>query len=208
MTAFLEKEFENAQTNVRHIDDGISLLFGFYFAIAGFVGAALILVLEQTGPRVTCALEIVTKPIYILVAILMFVGVLGLIITAIVARLRKMQFMQLEFVHKLRQHFISNNDVVYVYTLLSHIDDTKPFRTLSLLRMAIPVLVSSFYFSFGVYFLVSKGWGCMTGGQVSACVFGAAFLATHCYLYVAPLRSDLSESNLAPLSKTLELHKS
>jgi hypothetical protein len=184
MNEHQNKLFDSAHAFIRHFDETIEKSINTYFAIAALVGPALIFVLDHNEVRdTTKSLQIISKPIFVVAAVVIFVGVVGWPTTLSIARIRAIQLSQLRLVQEITHSWKSaelESDPALPLPEETLLDS---YQSLGWIRMAPIFLISSFYFSFGVYLLVSKGWELMTLGQIHASWLGVESLILHIVLY-------------------------
>ena len=172
------KDYDNSNILVRYLDESASKIFGSYLVVAGFVGPALVMLLNHSTPRISMlGTEIITKPVNIISTLLIFVGCLAGPVILQMARLRAFQADQLTFSRVLRERIRAAEKATNDHQNSLDPDIGRFFAGLGTPIAAIVGLLGGFYLSLGVYFLVAKGMGYMHSGQFSATWGGLWYLA-------------------------------
>ncbi len=135
------KEYESATQLMMHADLVRERLSSFFLAFCGVAGAGLTYVLQASkNPD-----HLFRLPEDVVASLLMFFGVLGFIVTGIMARLRRTKLHNLRVIHDIRSYlFTTNNEIRYV---IQFTDDDVPLSSFSLesfLWSLIIILVNSF----------------------------------------------------------------
>ncbi len=150
------KEYESATQLMMHADLVRERLSSFFLAFCGVAGAGLTYVLQASkNPD-----HLFRLPEDVVASLLMFFGVLGFIVTGIMARLRRTKLHNLRVIHDIRSYlFTTNNEIRYV---IQFTDDDVPLSSFSLesfLWSLIIILVNSFFYAFGIFILFRNSWG-------------------------------------------------
>jgi len=166
---FLLWEYDSANKLTLHIDEVRGRLTNFYFAFGSSAGAGLLFLLSGKIEKI-----FFVTPVNVVTSLIIFVGLVGFVAVGIIARLRRVQIEHFRIVNNIRSYFIEERIELWNVVELSSQTLPKPsFKSGSYLWTLVIVLVSSFFFAFGIFMLVHKACGAsLANGVIVATTTG------------------------------------
>ena len=149
---FLLKEYDSAAQLTYHIDELRNKLTGFFLTFAGIASAALgILLRGQASGGIFALPELVVA---IMLGLVSFVGI---IITVILARLRRAQIEHFQIINNIRTNFLKDDFKLWNIVQLSQKTLPCPSRKSgSYFWLLLIIIVSSSLFTASIYLIFSK----------------------------------------------------
>ena len=151
---FLLKEYDTAIQLTFHVDELRSRFTNLFITIAGVVAAVISLLLqENTNGNTFGKLEVVAGIILILIALV------GLLVIAVIARLRKVQLENLRITNNIRKHFLGNSYSLWNVVELS--GDTLPMPNMhsgTYYWSMVIMLLNSYTAALAIYLFLAQVW--------------------------------------------------
>lgn len=152
---FLLKEYDSAAQLTYHIDELRNKLTGFFLTFSGIASAALGILLRGQATGGAFAL-----PELAVAIMLGLVSCVGIAITAILARLRRVQIEHFRIINNVRKHFLQDDYELWNTVQLSQKTLPHPNRKSgTYFWLLLIILVSSSLFTVSIYLILSKTLG-------------------------------------------------
>ena len=181
MSTALDKEFDAAYNSIRHSDDMIAKVTSGYLTLAGLIGPGVGYLLSMK--RVGNESSLFTKPEFVVAALFVFVGMLGLVVVKFISELRAHQKAHLLVISEIRKALDLPDSIRVTTTSASEKCGDMNLWSASFLWTFIVVLFSCEIFSLGVYFAFSKGWNYGGAGSVPAGILGLCLFILEIHLH-------------------------
>jgi hypothetical protein len=198
---FLFKEYETAVALTNHIDELRDKLSSFFMTFTGLAGAAISFLILDSNRNTT---DQASHPIFNslaepIIATLSIVGFIGIVIIAIMGKLRAVQLEHFRIISNIRVYFFKSNYELWNVVQLSAKTLPKPRLWSGTYFWFLTIaLISSALFGAAAFFSIRvSAWRDGTPYMVGA-VFFLVLLATHwLYFYTAtpPPPQTYSETN-------------
>mgnify|MGYP003529863046 FL=1 len=178
---FLLKEYDTAIQLTLHVDELRSRFTNLFITIAGVVAAVISLLLqENTNGNTFGKLEVVAGIILILIALV------GLLVIAVIARLRKVQLENFRITNNIRKHFLGNSYSLWNVVELS--GDTLPMPNMhsgTYYWSMVIMLLNSYTAALAIYLFLAQVWKLATppNSFVLAIVGGLIFIVLQNVIY-------------------------
>lgn len=169
---FFGWEYQNAAQLTYHIDEMRNKVTGFWLSFVGVAVAGLAILIKGEFILLGEAKN------YILAGLFFLIGILGVIMTCILARLRAVQLEHFGIINNIREFFVGNYAAHLTVVQLSSKTLPKPTRTSgSFYWLLLITLVGAVMFGFAAYF-VAIGYNSATASFFwSAGITVAAYAA-------------------------------
>lgn len=145
---FFGWEYQNAAQLTYHIDEMRNKVTGFWLSFVGVAVAGLAILIKGEFILLGEAKN------YILAGLFFLIGILGVIMTCILARLRAVQLEHFGIINNIREFFVGTNAAYLSVVQLSSKTLPKPTRTSgSFYWLLLITLVGAVMFGFAAYFV-------------------------------------------------------
>lgn len=145
---FFGWEYQNAAQLTYHIDEMRNKVTGFWLSFVGVAVAGLAILIKGEFILLGEAKN------YILAGLFFLIGILGVIMTCILARLRAVQLEHFGIINNIREFFVGTNAANLTVVQLSSKTLPKPTRTSgSFYWLLLITLVGAVMFGFAAYFV-------------------------------------------------------
>lgn len=169
---FFGWEYQNAAQLTYHIDEMRNKVTGFWLSFVGVAFAGLAILIK--GEFILLG----DDKNYILASLFLMIGVLGVIMTCILARLRAVQLEHFGIINNIREFFVGNSAAHLNVVQLSSKTLPKPTRTSgSFYWLLLIILVGAFMFGFAAYFVAIQNNSAFTSFLWALGVTVAAYFA-------------------------------
>lgn len=178
---FILKEYDTAIQLTLHVDELRSRFTNLFITIAGVVAAVISLLLQgNTNGNTFGKLEVVAGIILILIALV------GLLVIAVIARLRKVQLENFRITNNIRKHFLGNDYALWNVVELS--GDTLPMpnrHSGTYYWSMVIMLLNSYTAALAIYLFLAQVWKLTTppNSFVWAIVGGLIFIVLQNVIY-------------------------
>ncbi len=169
---FFGWEYQNAAQLTYHIDEMRNKVTGFWLSFVGTAFAGLAILIK--GEFIILGED----KNYILAFLFLAIGLIGIIMTCILARLRAVQLEHFAIINNIREFFVGNSAPLLNVVQLSSKTLPKPTRTSgSFYWLQLITLVGALMFGFCAYFLAIGGNSALCSFIWAVGVTAAAYLA-------------------------------
>ncbi len=202
---FLLKEYDSALRLTYHIDELRAKLTSFYVTFSGIAGAGLIMLLKGEAGNTTGFI-----PEEVVSVLMCFVGLIGLVIVGIVARLRRAQLEHFRIINNIRTHFLREDIELWNVVELSAFTLPAPNRKSgSYMWVFLIMLIASFFLAFSTFIYTHLALALITAtiSKWLSLVLFAVFLCVYDRVYMilaAPMaRRNYSVSQVSEINSSL-----
>ena len=147
---FLLKEYDTAVQLTLHVDEMRSRFTNLFITIAGAAAAAVSLLIQETSPNPAFGNVQVLLGIFLLL-----LALAGLVVIAVIAKLRRVQLEHFRITNNVRKHFLGENYPLWNIVELSDRTLPSPTRTSGTYFWTfVLILLNSYVVALGIFLIL------------------------------------------------------